>query len=220
MPTDSPLVSLREARDRTIAILSDLFAKDDLELEEFERRVSLVHRAATVADVEKVTEDLAKPGAMVKAAPQPRTAVVAAAEVRDTQTIAAVFGGANRQGGWTAARQVRVVAIMGGVVLDFREARIAPGITDVSVFAMMGGVHVLVPPDLAVELEGTAIMGGFDHMDRRPPEADPDRPVLRVRGVAIMGGVAIETRLVGESQHEAQRRRKKERKALKRSRSA
>ena len=216
MPTVNSLVSLRDARDRTIAILSDLFAKDDLELDEFERRVSLVHRAATVAEVEKVVEDVVKPGAMVKAAPQPTTAVVPAAEVRDTQTIAAVFGGVNRQGGWTAARHMRVVAVMGGVVLDFREARIAPGVTEVNVFAMMGGVHVLVPPDLAVELEGTAIMGGFDHMERRPPVPDPDRPVLRVTGFAILGGVAIETRLAGESERDAHRRRKRERKALKR----
>jgi hypothetical protein len=53
-------------------------------------------------------------------------------------------------------------------------------------------------------------------MERRPPEPDPDRPVLRVTGLAIMGGVAIETRLLGESERDAHRRRKRERKALKR----
>jgi cell wall-active antibiotic response 4TMS protein YvqF/uncharacterized protein DUF1707 len=211
---DNALVSLREARDKTIAILSDLFAKDDLELDEFEKRVSLVHRAGSVADVDKVIADLPKPGALVTT--KPSSVVVPAANVRESQTIVAVFGGATRRGSWTSARKVRVLTIFGGAVLDFREARLAPGVTEINCVAIMGGVHILVPPDLAVEVQGVAIMGGFDHMDRNPPVADPDRPVLQVSGFAMMGGVAVETRLVGEDEQQAHRRRKRERKALRR----
>ena len=60
-------------------------------------------------------------------------------------------------------------------------------------------------------------MGGFDHMERQPPVADPERPVLRVHGVAIMGGVSVETRLPGESGHQARRRERRERKDRERS---
>jgi hypothetical protein len=217
------LVSLREARDRTIAVLSDLFAKDDLDLDDFERRVSLVHRAASVAEVEKAVEGLAvaapaapAPAAVVPApAPKPQTALVPASNVQEHQTIVAIMGGAGRQGAWTAPRQMHVVAIMGGSVLDFREARMGTGVTEIVVLAVMGGVHIIVPPELAVETHGAAIMGGFEHVDRQPPEDDPERPVLRVHGFALMGGVAVETRIVGESEREARRRRKRERKALK-----
>ena len=41
-----------------------------------------------------------------------------------------------------------------------------------------------------------------------------DEPRLHVGGVVVMGGVQIETRLSGESEWDARRRRRHERKAL------
>jgi hypothetical protein len=209
---DTSLVSVRDARDRTISILSELFASDQIPLEEFERRVSLVHRAATIAEVDGVVADLKKPDHEVKL--QPSTALVPLSSVRERQTRLAILGGIDRRGSWTAPRRLRIVAIMGGANLDFREARLPPGVVEVSVLALMGGVSIIVPPDLAVEVSGSAILGGFDEVDRTPAQPDPDRPTLQVHGFAMMGGVSIETRLVGESGSEARRRKRKERKAL------
>jgi uncharacterized protein DUF1707 len=203
------LVSLRDSRERAIAVLSDLFAKDDLELDEFERRVSLVHRAASVADVEAVLGDLPAPEGEVKLVPA--TALAPVAAVREKQTLAAVLGGVERRGTWTSARHLKLITILGGAVLDFREARLAPGLTEVYIFALMGGAQIIVPPGLAVETGGIAILGGFEHMERTPIEPDPDRPTLRVHGFCLMGGVSIETRLAGESERDANKRRRRER---------
>ena len=79
---------------------------------------------------------------------------------------------------------------------------------------MMGGVQIIVPPGLAVEVNGTAIMGGFDHLERAPPTPDPDRPVLSISGFAMMGGVHIETRLPGEDERGSRRRQRRERREL------
>src|SRR5262249_14786492 len=95
-----------------------------------------------------------------------------------------------------------------------REARLPPGIVEIRVFALFGGVQIIVPPDLAVEVSGSAIFGGFAEVNRAPPQPDPDRPTLRGDGVAIFGGGQIETRLGGESDRDARRRERKERKAL------
>jgi hypothetical protein len=132
------------------------------------------------------------------------------------QTRLAIMGGVDRRGAWTVPQHLRCIAILGGVQLDYREARLPAGVVDVSVFALMGGVHIIVPPDLAVEISGSAIMGGFEELDRTPAQPDPDRPTLRIHGFAMMGGVSIETRLVGESSREARRRVRKERKELRR----
>jgi hypothetical protein len=78
----------------------------------------------------------------------------------------------------------------------------------------MGGVQLIVPPSLSVEVSGTAVLGGFGHVERAPVQFDPDRPLLRVHGLAIMGGVAVETRLAGESEMEAHRRRNRDGPAL------
>ena len=72
-----------------------------------------------------------------------------------------------------------------------------------------------VPPGLAVETEGVAIMGSFEHVDRAPAHPDPDAPLLRVRGFAFMSSVEIKMRLPGETEHDAHRRLKQERRAQK-----
>jgi hypothetical protein len=82
------------------------------------------------------------------------------------------------------------------------------------VTALMGGLEIIVPPWLAVECDATAIMGGFEEMDRGHGEPDPGRALLRITGFAMMGGVSIETRQPGESSRQARKRVKRERKLL------
>ena len=43
-------VALRDARERIIQQLSDAFARDDCEIEDFERRLTLAHRTETQTD--------------------------------------------------------------------------------------------------------------------------------------------------------------------------
>ncbi len=204
------LLALRDAREQAIAQLSDAFAHDLIEVEEFERRLTLAHRADTIAEVQQTVTDLT-------AAP-PSTALVPAraeppvlANERKSASLLAIFGGVERHGPWTLPRRLQAVAIMGGIVLDFREALLLPGVTEIHVLALLGGAQIIVPPGLSVEVSGTAIMGGFGHVERIPEQLDPDRPVLRVHGLAIMGGVAVETRLPGESEGDAHRRRRRDR---------
>jgi hypothetical protein len=109
---------------------------------------------------------------------------------------------------------MKVVCFWGGGSLDFREAQFAPGITELHVTAVMGGLEIIVPPWLSVECDATAIMGGFEELERGHGEPDPGRSLLRITGFALMGGVSIETRLPGESRREAKKRIKKEQKQL------
>lgn len=212
--SDEKPASLRDERERAIARLSDLFATDVLALDEFEQKLSLVHRASSTAELTQIVGPLPAPSAAI--VPLPKTAIVPVSQTEPTDTLFSFLGGAVRHGPWTVPRSLRVVAILGGCELDVRDARLSPGVTEINVFALMGGVHIIIPPTLAVEVHGTGIMGGFDHMARLPPDADPDRPVLRVRGLVIWGGVSIETRLQGESHRDAKRRRRRERKERRR----
>jgi hypothetical protein len=105
---------------------------------------------------------------------------------------------------------MRIVALFGGANLDLREARFPPGVIDIDVTAVMGGINILVPPGLAVQMHGSAIMGGFADVNRAPAYPDPDAPLLRVHGLAMMGGVNVEMRLPGESERGARRREKQQ----------
>ena len=203
----------QETRERVIARLSDHFAHDALDVDEFERRVTVAQTSENPADIEALLADLPEVAGPIAPVPAVVPTVVPAllpAE-RDRDTLYAIFGGIDRRGAWTVPRRMKIVAIMGGAHLDLREARFPPGVVELDVTAVMGGIEIVVPPGLAVQMHGSAIMGGFADVDRAPANPDPDAPLLRVRGLTMMGGVNISMRLPGESERGARRR---ERRAL------
>jgi hypothetical protein len=214
------LASFRDARELAIARLSDAFAKGDLEIEEFERRLTLAHRAESPAALATLLEDLdeAAAGAPPESVSTALTVVVPQAATvstaRDEQWAVSILGSTVRRGAWTPARTQRVLAVMGNVELDYRDASFASGVSEVVVSTIMGSIEITVPPTLAVEMTGTAILGSFEHTERAPLTPDPDRPVLRIHGLSVLGSVTIRTRLPGESGFDAFLRRRRERKAL------
>jgi hypothetical protein len=104
-------------------------------------------------------------------------------------TILAIMSGARRRGVWEPPERLRVLSLMGGVELDFREAEFLDGVTEVVILAVMGGVAIVAPPGVDVEADGVGLMGEFTHVTHRSPH--PDSPVLRVRGFSLMGGVSV-----------------------------
>jgi hypothetical protein len=189
LQTRRPTPSVAE-RERTIAFLSDRFSRGDLDLEAFEERVTIAHRAGSQEELVALTADLA-PTAEAVVASSPMTI---APETPEHDEALAIFGGVQRTGRWRVPRRMRAVAGFGGIDLDFRNAELPAGPFALDVRATFGGVQIIVPPNLAVEVHGSAIFGGFAHMDRVPPSPDPNAPVLHVYGKVVFGGVSIETR--------------------------
>jgi hypothetical protein len=212
----TPPVALEQVRERTISDLCEHFAADHLGDSELERRLDQAHRAATLEDLRTLVSDLPVLHESAAPARAPGVTVARPENVSESQTIVAIMGGAVRRGQWTPPRSLNVFAVMGGAELDFREAALAPGVTEVNVFALMGGVEITVPPGLNVEVNGIAIMGGFDHRASTPPPSDPNAPVLRIGGFALMGGVEIKARYPGEKEGDARRRERDERRQLRR----
>ena len=194
---DKPaLVALGARREMVIDALSTHFANDALDMDEFEQRVDLAHRATSVAKLDELLTDL-EPAADEEPSEAPQVAI--ATRDRMAKRVLSILGGIQRKGTWRVPKQLRVVAVMGGVDLDFREAEFGPGVTEVKVTSVMGGIAVIVPPHLQVECDGLAILGVFEGMDRSTGERDPDAPLLRITGVAVMGALEISTRLPGET---------------------
>jgi hypothetical protein len=219
-PADRALVRrAQETRERVIARLSDQFAHDALDVDEFERRVTVAQTSDNSADIEALLRDLPE----LDGAPAQTTAIVPQVVPsllpadQDREAAYAIFGGVNREGTWAVPRRMRIVAVFGGANLDLREARFPAGVVDIHVTAVMGGINIVVPPGLAVQMHGSAIMGGFADVNRSPAHPDPDAPLLRVHGLTMMGGVNIEMRLPGESERGA---RKRARRALREERRA
>jgi hypothetical protein len=216
---------LSHTRQVTIEALCEHFANDAMGVDEFERRVDGAHKATSSEELKELLRDLPGTGnlpALTGDSPpaERRTrSVTAAAHEKEREFVVAVMGGSTRTGRWMPARTNYAVALMGGAELDFREAVMGPGVTELSIFAVWGGVDVIVPPGMNVETRGIALMGGFDHDAEGADVPDIDAPTLRISGLAVMGGVGVTVRYPGESASDARRRRKEDRREMRRLRS-
>lgn len=108
----------------------------------------------------------------------------------------AIMGGTDKQGDWLIAPAHLSVAIMGGNGIDLTEARLAAQETVIYAIGIMGGVEILVPEDVRVLSEGIGVMGGFgistdEEVRQRIEDLPADAPVVRVRGLGLMGGVEV-----------------------------
>lgn len=79
------LVALRERREQVIAQLSDAFARDLVDVDEFERRLSVAHSTVEPAELEKLVADLAGVSPSTALVPLP---AASPDRVRDRATVA------------------------------------------------------------------------------------------------------------------------------------
>lgn len=173
--------------------LAEHFAQDRLSLSEYERRVELAWRASSHDSLRDLLNDLT-PLPPVPVTPPPTPAPAAAfggyvPAASRLKTFFALMSGVVRRGTWQVPERIRAVACMGGISLDLRQAMLSGPVTEIRVLAIMGGVEIIVPPEVRLESDGFAIMGGFEDQLKEPASRDPNAPVVRVRGMAIMGGV-------------------------------
>ena len=212
-----PAMPLQSRREATISALCEHFSRDNLTVEEFERRLDAAHRVQSLSELNGLLQDLpalATPPAAV-AVPASAALPRVATHAREQQHFIAVMGGVDKRGQWEPAQKTYCYCLMGGASLDFREALLPPGETEITLIAVMGGAEIIVPPGLHVDCDAIAIMGGVDH----PAESgvrDPSAPVLKINGFLMMGGVEITVRNPGESARDAKKRRREERRQLKR----
>ena len=207
-------------REGAVDRLCAHFARDHLTVDQFEHRLDIAYAAREHAELVALESDLPTLADPTTAATglEPYPHVHAGPVVDPSRTVSerdflvAVMGGAERKGMWTPPKQLTALSIMGGVELDFREASFGEQVTRVTVISLMGGTDIIVPPGVRVEANGVAIMGGFGSGEPAGP-VDPGAPVIKVNGFVMMGGVEIKQRLPGESERQAKKRLKAERKA-------
>jgi hypothetical protein len=112
-------------------------------------------------------------------------------EDSDEFKVAAVFGGRKFHSRAGSLKSGFVVASMGGIDLDLRDATLAPEGAELELRTTMGGTQVTVPPDWAVDVDTETQAGGFEINVTSPDDLPDDAPRLRIHAVTRMGGGAV-----------------------------
>ena len=199
---DQPVPSLARARELKIEQLSAHFANDDLTLEELERRIERVYKAANVAELESITADLK--GAVTLPADHVRANLVSAKgnaaavyEVPNAR-IVSIMSSTRRVGRWAVPPKLDVLAIMTDAKIDLTHAVLTSNTVDLEMRAVMASLKIIVPPGMRVIVDSSSFMSNVrsraDEVAVLDPPASQAAPIVRITGYAFMADVNIVVR--------------------------
>ncbi|TVT45278.1 DUF1707 domain-containing protein [Amycolatopsis rhizosphaerae] len=182
-------------RERVAQILHNALAEGRITVQELEERLDSVYAAKTLAELEPPIADLPEVSAGTAVQPAPSRAVDdRIGGTPGSQTSIAIMSGASRKGNWVVPAQHNSFAFWGGVEIDLRSARFAQRSSTITAVAIMGGIDIVVPDDIVVEVTGIGFMGAFESRDDPAAAATPPppgAPVVRINGFAFWGGVSV-----------------------------
>lgn len=111
--------------------------------------------------------------------------------IADDETIddISIFGGGNKVITAKNFKGGKITSIFGGSTLDFSQANLANGISEIDIVSLFGGSKLIVPRDWDIRLEVTAIFGGYADKRIVDPHIiqNPSKKLI-IKGVAIFGG--------------------------------
>lgn len=198
-------------REYVVDVLRTHCSEGRIDLDEFSERINRVYAARTIGELNDICTDLPLPAVIDGAAPA--TTGAAARDGRTRRAVrwtVAVMSGRARKGRWRVEGETNVVAFMGGAQIDLRDAEIAGDEIIVRCFAVMGGIEVIVSEGVEVHVQGVPFMGGFDNKIADVPIL-PGTPVVKVTGLALMGGVDVKSKASPEEEQARREDRRRQR---------
>ncbi|MCH1868129.1 DUF1707 domain-containing protein [Nocardioides sp. CFH 31398] len=198
--SDPALQRVSDAERQQVAeVLRTAAGEGRLDLDELDERLESTWTAKTYADLVPVLVDLPEQ------APTPPGAAVAhpgsrSPHGRNPATAAAVEHGSSigvlseqkRTGVWRVPPTHTATAVLGAVTIDLREAVFVERETVIQANAVLGAVEVYVDAETAVVVDGTPVLGDVTGVkDKVPADLHDGSPVVRVKGLAILGSVTV-----------------------------
>ena len=185
---DREVPATQAQREAAVERLSSAFANDVIQIEEFEQRVADAYRAATRAELVRLTADL--PPSVPRGAELPATREASDSPAPMPARVKGVFSSVERGGYVAIPPRVEIVARVANIELDLRSAWFLPGITEIEVRSVLGNVEIQLPPDVMIENEGDWVISSVSF---KRPDAEGAYPtsVVRITGRAVLSNIEI-----------------------------
>lgn len=200
-PTPAPRIRASDVdRSDTTAVLGGAYAAGRLAKDEFDERAAGAAAAKNRDELEALVADLSADTDVAARSPRNPARIDKSIDpALASRSTFAFLGGLARQGRWTLAPQHRVWAVLGGGSIDLRDASYTSDEIVINAFSLMGGCDLVLPPDAHVVVEGLGILGSFaDDESGAVPQAERTGPLIRIRGMALMGSVGVRRRALDD----------------------
>ena len=168
-------------REGIVELLSSHFAEGNLQLDDFERRITIAYAEPSLTRLNALVADLPA-----------RTASVAAtsSSVPDRGKIVSMLSNNERSGPMTIPRRFEIVSVLGNVEIDMRAATFGAGVTDIHVKAFLGNVELTLPSNVRLETNGNSFLGNFGVLSGQPIDQHGSTEiVVRISGRAVLASV-------------------------------
>lgn len=116
------------------------------------------------------------------------------------------LGNVERKGAWTVPQELDVNVFMGNCELDFREAKLQPGLTTITCHIRMGNLEITVPETMACEVKVASIAGNVMQHRESTALIDPAKPRLLVVGTVKAGNCEVHSLAPGATHIDSHRR--------------
>jgi hypothetical protein len=166
-------------RTRVFSRLLAACADGRLEPAELAARTHAAQQATTLRDLALVVADIPGPG----------QAAVAGRRHGIRRLIISVLGLAGHWPFRALAAKVVATAVLSEIVIDLRRTAVTSFETEITVLALAGEVHVVVPAGFRVEPGPAVTVFGRTAATTPPGPSDALTPVIRLRSVAVLGNV-------------------------------
>ena len=105
----------------------------------------------------------------------------------------AIFSGSKiGESPWRPGKKVWAIAIFGGSEIDFRQAELEEGVTQVTAFSLCGANKIIVPQDVHVTLSGLSIFGAKELKRTQAKEAPlSSAKTIHVSATSIFGACEV-----------------------------
>jgi predicted membrane protein len=105
----------------------------------------------------------------------------------------AVFGGSDRTINAQQFKGGKITTIFGGVNLNLKKAKMAPGNNFIDLFAIFGGMKLIVPDEWNIKISVVSIFGGLSdkHRIQTVDTDESNKSQLIIKGFVLFGGGEI-----------------------------
>jgi hypothetical protein len=178
---DAAMRAAETDRIQIAQLLTDAAAQGQLQMSDYEDRLTKAYAAKTYEELDRLRSDLLgstvnpRRGGPTKPAP--------------SMLLLAIMSAFERRGRWNVPKKLTTFALWGGGVIDLRYADFTSTEVDIHACSIMGAQTILLPPEVNVEIKGHGVMGGFDH--HVSGKGTPGAPTVRIHGFSLWGGVGV-----------------------------